>query len=134
MAEIEQVDAAELAELERMATERDGAESWEPPAALRGPPPAGARTASAPGVISTNVSEEHVLSMTPIYTVGPDGKVKPYVEAAALDARLVRLEHMVRHTMNLVIVLAEILRVDPAEVTHVDRVNREAETRVKGAP
>jgi len=122
MAEIEPVDAAELAELERMAERQDvpyrgeavPSSQWEQ----------GKQSKAGSMLVRLARPEDPAGSGEKV--VAPPG-------ATLSEARLVRLEHMLRHTMNLVIVLAEILRVDPAEVLHVDQQNRAAEAQ-QGRP
>jgi len=153
---IETVDAAELEALERRARQRDSATSkaGSTPARLARPEnpagngekpvaPAGAKIEAPipqlfaePGAVppGTKVPDP---TLTPVWKVGADGKLEALVEASAVDARLAALEAalthmrlMQRHTMLLVMVMADRLKVSTGEYDAAraiaDKVDSEA--------
>lgn len=117
--EIPSVDAAELAELDRIARENDIKPQEPPPIAIRpkgGAVPAGTRVAEP---------------------LQPPPPLRPFVDVAtveahlhALDAKLVALEKQTRHVMILVMLLGDRFHVTPEEYrrTEVEITKIEKET------
>ena len=143
--EIESVDMAEVAELERRAATKDAAPTDVPVRASPGPTGKLAQRAADDGEATIAALEATTIppgptdpTLTPVWKVGADGKLEALVEATAVDARLAaldlrmqRVEAQTRHTMLLAMCLAERFTITARDY---DRAVAQTQRAEHGAP